>query len=643
MKSFLVNVVESFLASPQGPARLYGYARRAGMDVTFLNLNHDTYSYLLSKESLTEMLTEARPRLLSAIARDRYLRNALGSLLIGSSAGQIVRLLAKAMGREITAERAWGKLPLMETAVRTLARLRLTPERLPLVLLSEIGAVAEAVGAAQREMDRTFFRQSTGRFLGLFRTLLCGKAVVDALHFPAQLDFGFGFWGTEWDVTAADVLRATRDERHNYLIPFYRKSVMPRVRLEQPRLLGLSVTHASELIPALTLSRMVRDEFPETHVVLGGAAVADIRDRIARNPRLWELIDSLVYGPGEIAFVELAEAIEAGHPLGQVPNLMYRDASGSVRYSDRTAEVAPDDFTTPEYVGLRPGAGVALETSSSCYWGRCAFCYYPRQGTSCREYVNRPVLARSLEKVFADMRTLTEQHDPAYIGFTDSALSPERIGRIADFNRSSGLNVPFSAFVRLEKEFASRDFCRSLADGGFIGGQAGLESANEHVNARINKGIDLALAPTIFASFRKSGLLLHLYTLVGFPGETAEESWNTYRFLKRHHRAITLDWQVYSLWVLENGPLAENAKEYGLTIKPLPDELLAPLCTYEAAEGMGQADSVKYALLFEEKLRPLRHWLSGLFDVESCKLILLRQAADSFRANRGSAGRSARP
>jgi radical SAM superfamily enzyme YgiQ (UPF0313 family) len=341
--------------------------------------------------------------------------------------------------------------------------------------------------------------------------------------------------------------------------------------------------------------------------------------------------------------MELVEALGAGRPLSQVPNLIYREDSGEIRYSDRTAEVAPDDFTTPEYVGLRPGAGVALETSSSCYWGRCAFCYYPRQGTSCREYVNMPVLARSLEKVFADMRALQERHDPAYIGFTDSALSPERIGRIAEFNRSSGLNIPFSAFVRLEKEFASPDFCRSLAEGGFIGGQAGLESANEHVNARLNKGIDLSLAPTIFANFRKSGLLLHLYTLVGFPGETVKESWNTYRFLKRHHRDITLDWQVYSLWVLENGPLAEHAEDYGLTVHPLPDDLLVPLCTYEAAEGMGQTDSVKQSLLFEEKLRPLRHWLSDLFDVESCKLILLRQRADKFRAIRGSSQGGARP
>jgi radical SAM superfamily enzyme YgiQ (UPF0313 family) len=315
-----------------------------------------------------------------------------------------------------------------------------------------------------------------------------------------------------------------------------------------------------------------------------------------------------------------------------VPNLIYRDGKGEVRYSERVAEVAPDDMATPEYVSLRPGGPVALETSSSCYWGRCAFCYYPRQGTSCREYRNMPVRQRSLENVFEDMQTLQERHDPSFIGFTDSALSPSRLERIAEFNAGSGLWAPFSAFIRLEDAFASAELCRRLADGGFLGGQAGLESANEHVNARMNKGIDLSLVPVIFRNFRKNGVLLHLYTLVGFPGETVEEAWNTYRFLKRYHKDITLDWQVYSLWVLENGPLAEHADAYGLKVERLPEELLVPLCTYEATEGMGQAGSVKYSLLFEEKLYPLRHRLSRWFDVESYKLLLFWQRAGKYRA-----------
>jgi len=632
MKSFLINVIESYLASPQGPARLYGYARRAGMDVTFLNLNHDAYSYLLSGRTLRELLDEARPGLLAALARDRYLRRDFGSILIESSGGQVVKLLAAVLGESLTAERAWGKLPLAERSVRALARLKLNREKLPLALLAHLEEVTRRIGAAQEEMDRRFLRQPMEQFLALFRVLLCGKAIIDALHYPALLDFGFGFWGTEWDLSAPEIVRATRDERHNYLLPYYRQEVMPQLRAAGPRLIGLSATHSSELLPAFSLARMIKDELPETHVVLGGAAVADVRDRIARNACLWDLIDSLVYGPGEIAFTELADALEGGRPLARVPNLVYRGDDGEVCYSERVAEVEPDEMATPEYVGLRPGAGVALETSSSCYWGRCAFCYYPRQGTSCREYRNMPVKQRSLEKVFGDMQTLRERHDPSFIGFTDSALSPSRLERIAEFNVESGLRTPFSAFIRLEDEFASPEFCRKLADGGFLGGQAGLESANEHVNARMNKGIKLALAPTTFRSFRQSGLLLHLYTLVGFPGETVEESWNTYRFLKRHHSDITLDWQVYSLWVLENGPLAEHADAYGLKVERLPDELLIPLCTYEAADGMGQADSVKYSLLFEEKLRSLRHPLSRWFDVESYKLLLFWQRAAEYRA-----------
>ena len=628
MKSLLVNTMQSFYGSPQGPARLYACARQAGMDVTFLNLNHDAYSYLLSTSFLKRKLVEARPELLSVLSRDRFLRRCFGSILLEASAGEIVRLLAEVFGDKMARDASWGAMPLARRVTRGLARLKLTRERLGLAVIAAGDEIAERVGAAQEDMDRRYFRQDPKDYLRLFRRLLCGKAIVDALHYPAQLDFGFGFWGREWGLEASEVIRATRDERHNYLLPFYRDQVMPVVRHEQPGLVGLSVTHGSEMIPIFTLARMIRDEMPDAHIVIGGAAIADIRDRIAESDCLWTCIDSLVYGPGEKAFPALAQALESGKPLGQVPNLMYRDA-GSVRYSERTAAIDPDEVLTPEYVGLRPGAGIALETSSSCYWGKCAFCYYPRQGTSSKEYRSAPCRERSLDLVFEDMRTLKERYSPLFIGLTDSAVRPQRLREIARHSVESGLAVPFTAFVRLESEFASEEFCRKLAEGGFLGGQAGLESAAPRVNALIDKGIDLAKAPVIIRNFHRQGLLLHLYTLVGFPGETVKEAWNTYRFLRAHRDELALDWQVYSLWLLENGPLAENPDAFGLkNVQPVPRDLLVPLCTYEVPEGtMTQADSVKYSFLFEQKLDKYRHPLREIMDVEQYKGFLFFAAA----------------
>ncbi|MBA4387684.1 MAG: hypothetical protein C0404_06860 [Verrucomicrobia bacterium] len=638
MKSYLINTLVSFAGSPQGPARLYGYMRRNGTDTTFLNLNHDIYSYFFSTKVLNELLVEWRPRLFQALSRDAFFRRDFGSILIESSSGEMRRLLAEV----ISGKTFEGVFPvgrdLLARAVGPVVRSRLTRDNIGLALLGNIDEVTRRIGAAQEEMDRCFNRQSGEDYLKQFRTLLCGKAIIDAIHHPAHLHMGLGFCGTEWDPTADDLVRGAQDERHNYLIRYYRTDVLPRILQEEPGLVGLSVTHASELVPAFTLGKMIKDLLPQTHITLGGAAVSDIRARLAGNKCLWDIIDSIAFGPGEAVLPSLLDAVETGKSLSVVPNLIYRFGD-ETRHSEKTNELSPDDFTTPEYVHLRPGAGVGLETSSSCYWGKCRFCYYPYQGSSKREFVAEPCRQRSLDKVYEDMETLVRRHNPGFVAFTDSAVSPERLEAIAEYNTSLGLQTPFSAFVRFEKEFASEPFCRKLAAGGFIGGQAGLETGTERVNALINKGIDLKLVPAILRNFRRNNILIHVYSMVGFPGETIDEARETFQFIKRHRKNLTLDWQIYPLRVLENGPLARGAAEYGLELQNFPGNVLLPISRYKTTSGMSAEDSNRLSALFEMKLDRYRNPLSELMDVEMYKLILLW--IESRR--RGNALESSRP
>ena len=91
-------------------------------------------------------------------------------------------------------------------------------------------------------------------------------------------------------------------------------------------------------------------------------------------------------------------------------------------------------------------------------------------------------------------------------------------------------------FTNLEMEWdspVSSAFCQKLAEGGFLGGQVGLESGSQRVNDTINKGVDLDNAQSIIENLYKAGVLIHLYTVVGIPGETTEDALMTYRFLKR--------------------------------------------------------------------------------------------------------------
>ncbi len=631
MKTFLINTVTNYVGSPQGPARVYAYARRAGLDVTFLNLNHDVFSHVLSARTLSLLWQAAGPSRAGNQVVDRSARDAFGALLISSSRGEIVSLLADVLEARGPADEYAQRVAQPRPPLRPALRRRLTPERIAFELSDHLPEVTARIGAAQAEMDRLFLRQSAADFLARLRVLLCGKAIVDALHYPALLDLGLGFQGSEWSLSFDEVLAATRHERHNWILPYLRSHVVPRLVAAQPDLVGLSLTHYSEVIPSLTLARLVKEALPETHIVLGGAVMSYMGRGLARNAPVWDVIDSIIIGPGERPFVALAEAIESRASLSKVPQLLHKGCD-QVMLNERAAALPADELPTPEYVDLRPGAVLGLETSADCYWGRCAFCVYSKGDEVGDPATPSTARTRSLERVLTDLETLASHHDPALVWLTDHSVPPARLAAIAEWNRTRREPVPFAAFIRLDKAFESEAFCRKLAAGGFLGGQAGLEAGTPRVNALIAKGIDLAAAPAILRNLHSAGLRIHLYTVVGFPGETEQEAWATFEFVRRHRRYLALDWHVFWLGVVEGSPLARDPARYGVSLfHPAPDGLV-PYCGYVPHEGLSASEARRLSVVFEDRLARHRHPAARYMDNELYKLFLLKEGADAFRS-----------
>jgi hypothetical protein len=611
VKTWVCNTLASFFGPLQGSARLYAYLRKEGHDVCLKDFNQDAYFALLSRECLEQTLEKLR-RTVDATKRSRFLREDVGSILLHSSSDAARQLLAKG----ILTGSPWYRFIKTGNAVKKpvfrFINSRIKPDNVFYALLNDREFVLSEVEKAREVLDKQFLSLAPDEFFGHFYTLLCGKALIDAAYFPAQLDFGLGFHGTAYAPSGSDIMR------------YYRQHVMPLFIEERPDIVGISITHTSEFVPAFTLAHLMKAEHPEAHICLGGAAVTEVAHRVSRNLPLWDCFDSLIMGPGEYAFSELIERLEEGEDLSAVPNAIYREKD-SIRKSDKILEFDINDACTPEYVSLRPKSGLPLETASGCYWGRCIFCYYPKQGTAGLDPAHQKKRVRNIELVLEDIRKLRDRYDPIYIGLTDSSLHPRRIEQIAEQNLSGQRKANFSAFIRFEKEFKSPAFCQKLADGGFLGGQVGLESGSQRVNDIINKGVDLDDARIIIGNLYRAGVLVHLYSLIGLPGETMEEAAMTFDFLKRWHHRLTLDWQLYSVYILEHSPLAKRAAEFGLSATPLPDDYLVEAMRHTVNQGLSQEESTTASIRFNEKLKRFLHPANKIMDIESVKLVLLAQ------------------
>jgi anaerobic magnesium-protoporphyrin IX monomethyl ester cyclase len=631
MKTWICTTLAHFLGPHQGVARLYAYLKNQGFDAALKDFNQDAYFALLSKEFLWQTFQRLK-QVTDSTKRSKFLREDIGSILIHSSNTALKCLLARGILLD-SGSRRFAVNNIVKKPLTAFIGSRIKADNVFFALLSQQDYIISEVERAGTALEKEFLRLAPDEFLSHFCTLLCGKAVIDATFFPAQLDFGLGFHGTAYNPHAGDVLRSTTDEAHNFLLPYFRQRVVPQVSRECPEIIGISITHSSEFVPAFTLARSVKACHPEAHICLGGAAVTEVAHRIIKNPLLWDLFDSLITGPGEYAFCELINTLESKGDMAKVPNLVYKK-NGSIKKSEKFHDFDINDAFTPEYVGLKPGSGVALETASGCYWGKCIYCYYPKQGTANLQREQEKKRVRNIEAVLEDIRKLRDKYDPIYIGITDSCIHPRRLMQIAEQNIKSEKKVNFTAFVRFEKEFKSPEFCDRLAEGGFLGGQIGLESGSQRVNDIINKGVALDDARIIISNLYKSGILIHLYTLIGVPGETPKEASMTYEFLKRRHHMITLDWQLYSIYLLEHSALAARASEFGIEPLPLPDEFLVEAMRYNIDQELSQEASVAASIRYNEKLKRFLHPLNNIMDIESVKLFLLAQKSKGIPPNK---------
>jgi anaerobic magnesium-protoporphyrin IX monomethyl ester cyclase len=601
MKIWLCNTLASFFGPMQGAARLYAYLKNDGYDISLKDFNQNAFFSLLTPENLRQTL-EGLQNDLDSYTRTSYLRENIGAILSNNSRHGIDLLLEKATGRK--------------SAIKDIL----------FGLLEASDFIIGEVDKANQVLDDRFFSLPPQELLTKFRTLLCGKAIIDAAYFPAQLDMGLGFYGTAYSTSVHDIKRAITDARHNFLLPYFQNKVVPIFSEEQPDVVGISITHTSEIIPAFTLARLLKSINASTHICLGGATLTEVAYRIVTNPELMEFYDSLVLGPGEIAFGELIDRLQSQKGISSVPNLMYKSGD-TIKKSDKTLEFDINDACTPDFGPLRPGSVVPLETTSGCYWGKCIFCYYPRQGSPSEDPTYSKKRVRRTELVLHDIATLRDKYNPSFIGFTDSSLHPNRIREIAEYNMNVTKKVSFSAFIRLEKDFTSPAFCHKIAEGGFLGGQVGLESGSQRINDIIGKGVDLQDAEIILHNFHNLGILTHVYTMVGTPGETHEDALKTFEFLNRLHDILPLGWQIYPLYVVEHGPLNERASEFGLNVIPLPSEYLSQFTLFNVKDGLSQNESTRLSLRFSEQLRPYLHPVCDLMDIESCKAFILLQHA----------------
>lgn len=284
-------------------------------------------------------------------------------------------------------------------------------------------------------------------------------------------------------------------------------------------LICISVPDLSQLIPAFTLSRILKQITKKT-IAIGGNYITQNKKDFINHPEIFsEYCDYIMIGDGEIAVTELAEYIENKRDIKAVSNLMYLQNNEVICNSEAPKiefrELAYADFDGIDFSKyFSPETVIPMQLSKGCYWGKCTFCDY-YYGQQCFDI-------KKIDNVIDEIKHYINKYNVKHFIFIDEAVPPKYYNGLANAILKNKLEIYFYSFARLEKEF-TKEILSNLYKAGFRLCLWGYEAASERIMGMMNKGIDINERIRILRDSKDAGIWNNVLFIMGYPTETREE------------------------------------------------------------------------------------------------------------------------
>jgi anaerobic magnesium-protoporphyrin IX monomethyl ester cyclase len=331
-------------------------------------------------------------------------------------------------------------------------------------------------------------------------------------------------------------------------------------QLDDALCLGLTVLTGAPLSDALTISRAVRERYPELPIVWGGWHPSLFPEMCAAEAS----VSVAVTGQGEETFAEIVECLAAGQSFEHVLGCAFRSAQGDVtvnlpRPMRDINHFPTHDYTlvpVEKYFTAKDQRQLDYISSQGCRF-RCNFCADPA-------VFNRGWYGFSPERMTAEISHLWQRYH-----FTDLSLQDEtyftqqkRVAQIAEGFLRENLNFTWTGTLRADQgkrlDDATFALCkRSGLRRVMIGLEAGAQATIDHIQKDI-KIEDMWITAEKLVRHHIGAII---NVIVGFPGESPESVSETLRVAK-DLRAMSSQFElaVFYFKPYPGNPIAERLK-----------------------------------------------------------------------------------
>ncbi|MFV1976998.1 MAG: radical SAM protein [Candidatus Scalindua sp.] len=396
---------------------------------------------------------------------------------------------------------------------------------------------------------------------------------------------------------SSDILAAVEDTQVNVYRDVYNHILKPVIEEEKPDVIGISIVLSQQLFSSMTFCSMIKQQFPDIHITIGGNTVTRLRDVLPKTSNLFSLFDTAIMYEGETAFLQLINAIGTDRDFSTIPNLIYKDSTGIHTSTITTAE----DMSTlppPDFEGLPldkyfvPDKILSYLSTRGCYWGKCEFCDHGEGYTA-------GYRAKNIDQIIEEIHYLKNRYNVTHFHFPDESYPPALFKKLTKKLIEADLQISWSTHLRFEESLLDNKVWEDAESSGCRFLHMGFETGSERVLGLMGKATTTKQIQQSLELSSRHGVWNHVMGFFGFPGETYEDAKSSMQFLeqnKEHVHSIgfgTFDLTKYS-------PVMKTAEKFGVTYNKNPEWDLALDYYFTVKEGLGIEDAERVLGEFEQ-------------------------------------------
>lgn len=562
MKTLLIMPPQWYPMSPYlSMAQLTGQIKAKGYEALAYDINVEFFNDVLTKEKVLSYAAEAR-------------------VFVSSFVKEIAE-------KGYTAE----KFDTYPAGIKTkLARFRLISE----YMAKNEGRIEETAEniddavAVMKDKERFYDPEEHFRAKDIIRDAL---EIISLPYLPSRIMLDNFIANPFYSYNYDDIRNQCCDRSLNLFIDYYDEK-LKSVSLDEYSLIGISICDLSQVVPGLTLARMLKERY-NAHVTLGGNYIYKIRNDLKNIPEFFGLFcDSLQIGDGELSLVTLIEALDGKRDVKDVYSLVYKNDDGEIVINPSAPLLDMDKIEFPDFDGydfskyFSADIIIPVQLSKGCYWGKCTFCDF-YTGQQCYD-------TKSVERAADEVEALIEKYGYRHFAFVDEAVPPAYYNRFALELIKRNVKINFYSFARLEKGFTP-EVLKNLYEAGACFFAWGYEAQSPRIMKLLNKGVDVDYRLTLLENAKAAGLWNHCTFLLSYPTETAEETEKTKEIIR--NRELINSCTPSNFALKKNAILHDMADEMGIS-NIVNNGDFHVSCNYEMA-GMKTGDIKKNRMEFQ--------------------------------------------